>query len=136
MARWTPLEGAPRLVNAFGEVFSATTGESLPLFTGPEGSAPRMLDEYREFTAALAASGHVPVAVRLSPREAWQLKLDDGVVLELGRDQPKAPLAERLQRFTNHYAAVKNRVRQLGGVDMRYPNGFALIPVHDRTGAG
>lgn len=136
VAHWAPLEGAPRLVNTFGEVFSAATDEPLPSFNGPEGSAPRMLEEYREFAAALAAIGHSPVAMRLSPREAWQLKLDDGLVLELGRDQPKAPLAERLQRFTSHYAAVKNRVRTLGGVDMRYPNGFALIPVQNRTGAG
>lgn len=136
VAHWTPLEGAPRLVNTFGEVFSAPTDESLPTFNGAEGSAPRMLEEYREFTVALATIGRAPVAVRLSPREAWQLKLDDGVVLELGRDQPKAPLAERLRRFTSHYAAVKNRVRKLGSVDMRYPNGFALISVQNRTGAG
>lgn len=136
VARWTPLEGAPRLVNAFGEVFNATVDEPLPVFSGAEGSAPRILAEYRELAVALAGIGHAPVAVRLSPRDAWQLMLDDGVMIELGRDQPRAPLAERLQRFTAHYAAMKARMRGLGGVDMRYPNGFALIPVQNRTGAG
>jgi cell division protein FtsQ len=126
VARWTPQNGEARLVNDRGEVFGAVSAESLPVFSGPEESAARVLGRYREFSEALATIARVPVAVRLSPREAWQVKLDDGVVLELGRDQPKAPLAERLVRFTTHYGAVKDRLHAIGVVDMRYPNGFAL----------
>ena len=129
-ARWTPLEGEARLVNSRGEVFLASTREVLPAFSGPEGSAPRVLARYQEFSDSLASIGRKPVAVQLSAREAWQLKLDDGVMLELGRDQPKHPLLDRLSRFTSHYAAVsssaKNRLQAIGVVDMRYPNGFAL----------
>ena len=110
----------------------AATGEALPLFTGPEGSASRVLARYDEFRDSLDAIGRKPVAVHLSAREAWQIRLDDGVVLELGRDQPRHPLTERLQRFTNHYAAVsgtaRSRLQTIGVVDMRYPNGFALRP--------
>jgi len=130
VARWTAQDGEARLVNTRGEVFMASTREPLPAFAGPEGSAPRVLARYQEFSDSLAAIGHKQVAIRLSAREAWQLKLDDGVVLELGRDQPKAPLAERLHRFTSHYAAVsrsaKTRLQTIGVVDMRYPNGFTL----------
>ncbi len=129
-ARWTPQDGEPRLVSTRGEVFTAATGEALPVFTGPEGAAPRVLARYDEFRDSLGAIGRKPVAVHLSAREAWQIKLDDGVVLELGRDQPKHPLAERVNRFTNHYTAVlgaaKGRLQTIGAVDMRYPNGFAL----------
>ncbi|MDP2825307.1 MAG: cell division protein FtsQ/DivIB [Sulfuritalea sp.] len=129
-ARWTPQDGEARLVSTRGEVFMASTREPVPAFAGPEGSAPRVLARYREFSDGLAAIGRKPVAIHLSAREAWQLKLDDGVVLELGRDQPKHPLAERLNRFTTHYAAVsssaRNRLQTIGVVDMRYPNGFAL----------
>lgn len=131
-ARWTPLEGEPRLVNTSGEVFIASTGEALPEFVGPEGSASRVLERYREFSEGLAVSGRTPVAVHLSAREAWQLKLDDGVVLELGRDESKHPLAERVSRFASHYSAAataaRGRLPQIGAVDMRYPNGFALRP--------
>ncbi len=126
VARWTPLDGEARLVNGYGEVFVAATADALPVFAGPEGSAAQMLDRYHEFAAGLDGIRRAPVAVRLSAREAWQLKLDDGVVLELGRDQPKAPLAERLNRFTTHYATVKSRLHAVSVVDMRYPNGFAL----------
>ena len=129
-ARWTAQEGEARLVSTRGEVFMASTDEALPAFAGPEGSAPRVLAHFQEFKDSLAAIGRKPVAIRLSAREAWQLKLDDGVVLELGRDQPKHPLAERLNRFTNHYAAAgsaaRNRLQSIGVVDMRYPPGCAL----------
>lgn len=126
VARWTPMEGEARLVNSKGEVFTATTKEPLPSFSGPEGSAARVLARYQEFTDGLAVIQRKPTAIHLSAREAWQLKLDDGVVLELGRDQPKAPLAERLTRFTTHYATARARLQTVGVVDMRYPNGFAL----------
>lgn len=126
VARWTPQDGELRLVNKQGEVFPAVSKEALPAFSGPEGSAPRVLARYQEFSASLGGIGRKPAAVHLSAREAWQIKLDDGVILELGRDQTKAPLAERLDRFTSHYAAARNRLQTVGVVDMRYPNGFAL----------
>lgn len=129
-ARWTQQEGEARLVNSRGEVFLASTREPLPAFAGPEGSAPRVLARYQEFSESLAPIGRKAVAIHLSAREAWQIKLDDGVLLELGRDQLKHPLTERLNRFTTHYAAVsgsaKSRLQTVGAVDMRYPNGFAL----------
>ena len=129
-ARWTPQDGESRLVSTRGEVFMASTRESLPVFVGPEGSAPRLLARYHEFADDLASIGRKPIAIHLSAREAWQIKLDDGALLELGRDQPKHPLIERLNRFTTHYAAVsssvKSRLQTIGVVDMRYPNGFAL----------
>jgi len=131
-ARWTPQEGEPRLVSTRGEVFMASTRDTLPAFTGPEGPAARVLARYEELRDSLGAVGRKPVAVHLSAREAWQIKLDDGVVLELGRDQARHPLAERVSRFASHYAAVsgaaKGRLQTIGVVDMRYPNGFALRP--------
>lgn len=129
-ARWTPQDGEPRLVSTRGEVFVASARNPLPFFSGPEGSAPRVLARYQEFSDYLSVIGRKPAAIQLSAREAWQLKLDDGVLLELGRDQPKHPLAERLNRFTSHYAeaarVTRSRLHSVGVVDMRYPNGFAL----------
>jgi len=140
VARWTPQEGEPRLVNNRGEVFVAATDQILPTFAGPEGSASRVLERYREFTKDLAASGRMPIAVQLSAREAWQLKLDNGVVLELGREQARHTLAERLNRFASHYAAASGAVRGhlhgVGVVDLRYPNGFALSGIAAQSPEG
>ena len=130
VARWTPLDGEPRLVSTRGEVFAASTDEPLPRFAGPEGSAAQVLARFRAFGDVLAGAGQRPVAIQLSAREAWQVWLADGVLLELGREQAKHPLAERLDRFARHYApasgAVKDRLPAIGAVDLRYPNGFAL----------
>ena len=136
-ARWTPLDGEPRLVNSRGEVFSAAYGEFLPSFAGPEGSSERVLERYADFKEGLQPLGRHPVAVTLSPREAWQLKLDDGVILELGRDQPKHPLSERIDRFVSTYNTARGRFHTaLGVIDMRYPNGFALRPAARSASGG
>ena len=65
--------------------------------------------------------------LNVSPRLAVQLKLDDGIIVELGRQQTKAPVKERLERFVEHYKSIMTVARQRPKVvDMRYPNGFAL----------
>lgn len=135
VARWQNSAGEARLVNDRGEVFAASLpnlpdGQSaLPLFGGPEGSAAQLLGRYREFAEVLAPLGRTPRAVALSPRQAWQLRLDDGLTLELGRDQLNSPLHERLQRFVGTYAQARTRIKtMIASIDMRYPNGFALRP--------
>jgi cell division protein FtsQ len=129
VARWSRPDGEPRLVNTRGEVFAAASSDELPVFSGPEGSSAAMLERYREFGSRLAKIQRKPVALTLTAREAWQVRLDDGVLLDLGRDQPRLPLAERLDRFTAHYAAARAGARApIAAVDMRYPNGFALRP--------
>lgn len=129
-ARWRGGDGESRLVNSHGELFAAALADgptALPLFNGPEGSATVMLARSREFAEVLAPLGRSSRVVTLSARQAWQLRLDDGLILELGRDQTKHPLQDRLRRFTGIYAEVKARAKaSIQAIDMRYPNGFAL----------
>ena len=131
-ARWQHGAAEMWLVNKQGEVFVAPltlAQAALPLFSGPEGSASLVLTRYREFSTLLSPLGRIPRAVALSPRQAWQLHLDDGLTLELGRDQPNHPIEERLSRFTSTYGALQARVKTaISVMDMRYPNGFALRP--------
>lgn len=129
VARWLPAGAEGQLVNDHGEVFGGSfAGEAaLPAFAGPEGSSAEVLDRYRGFTQAVAPLGRRLHAVVLTARQAWQIRLDDGVVVELGRDQAKHSLADRLARFVAYYPAVRQRIGSVAGVfDMRYPNGFAL----------
>lgn len=134
LARWVRPDpaGSPegRLVNSHGEVFNAVAAaKNLPSLNGPEGTAAVMLERLREFDNRLAAIARQPVALTLTARAAWQVRLDDGVVIDLGRDQPRLPLSARLDRFASHYAAARNRSGlPVAAVDMRYPNGFVLHP--------
>lgn len=121
--------GDTRLVNVQGEVFAAASNAALPVFGGPPGSAAEVLTRYQEFTQLLQPLGRKPQSVTLTPRLAWQLRLDDGLVLELGRDQPKSPVAERLARFVATYGDATQRLKLPAlTADLRYPNGFALRP--------
>jgi cell division protein FtsQ len=126
---WGANKGDGSLVNVQGEVFVADLPENasaLPRLSGPEGSAAEVLAHHAEFNSVLAGIDRRVEAVALSPRRAWQLKLDDGVAIELGRDQERHPLAERLARFVAHYESIKARLGAVRVADMRYPNGFAL----------
>ena len=89
-AFWTANgSGETRLVNRQGEVFIAASNARMPsLAAGPEGSAPLLLARYRNFGEAVAPLGHELVALSLSAREAWQLRLDDGLVIQLGGNNP------------------------------------------------
>ena len=132
VARWRGVGDEPHLVNTHGEVFAGSIDLPLPLFSGPEGTATEVLGRYQEFEGALSKVGLHPRVLTLSAREAWQVRLDNGLLLDLGRDQAKLPLSERLARFTEHYPnAIKRSQMQAVAVDMRYPNGFTLRPARD-----
>lgn len=119
--------GEMRLVNQYGEVFSAASNANMPVFSGPEGGAARILARYREFSTGLAPLHQTLSEVTLSAREAWQLKLSDGLQLELGRDEANAPLAARLSRFVAAWPRVKDKLSSPATVaDLRYPSGFAV----------
>jgi cell division protein FtsQ len=143
LARWGSDTPARRLVNTYGEVFEGELPDAvrLPQFAGPSGSAAELTRRYAAFRQALAPLGLEPRQVLLSPRYAWQLRLSNGLTLELGRDQLKEPVSERLSRFVAFYARTLGSLeRRLDYVDLRYSNGFALrVPgfTHsDTPGAG
>lgn len=126
LARWN--EDA--LLDVQGDVFMAASDRRLPRLSGPEGSNQEVAQAWRAYAAVLAAIGRQPVAVALNDRRSWSVTLDNGWVIELGRDQA----LQRLQRWVGLEPAM---LAQLGGqpvrVDLRYPQGFA-VQVAAQTG--
>ena len=126
LARWGAAEER-RLVNQKGEIFSAVSDSSLPLFSGPAGSEAEVARAYAEFANLLRPLALQPRQVLLSERRAWQVKLDSGLVLQLGRDIAKDGVNERLARFVEVYPRTLGQMkRRLDYVDLRYPSGFVL----------
>ncbi len=119
LARWN----SNMLVNNFGEVFSADFDRALPEFFGPEGTSVEIAAYFEYFSRELATVDLHMEKINLSPRHAWQLRLTNGVVLELGRED----LEQRLARFVEVYpytlAAEQDKFKY---VDLRYRNGFAV----------
>ena len=120
-------EDAAQLVNDRGEVFAAGYfgDENLPMLMGPSGTSAELLRRYAEFAQQLAPTGLRPQRVLLSERLAWQIWLDNGMLIDLGREQAKVPIRMRLARFVAHHAQVTTGKAPLA-VDIRYPNGFVL----------
>lgn len=120
LARWND----NALVNTYGEVFDAEYGDELPDFYAPDGTALEVTARYREFTALIHGSQQAIDSLSRSARGAWDVKLDDGLEIALGREQ----VGERWSRWMQVSERYRNRIgqgRELAAVDMRYPNGFA-----------
>lgn len=125
LARW----GNSALVNSQGEMFEGASNQRLPVFEGPAGSHFEITGNYLRFNQSLALVGRQVKRVQVSERRAWRLVLDDGTLIELGRDR----VVRRLQGFVTAYA---RSVGELGGatdyVDLRYSNGFAVRVRQDK----
>ena len=125
LATWNDKE----LVNTHGEVFDGISTQSLPAFIGQPDTSIQVTQLYEDLNAVLQPIKHQIVQISLSPRYAWQVKLDNGMVLELGREE----MQQRMARFVSVYpyslAAMPHPVNH---VDLRYRNGFAaLLPRGD-----
>jgi cell division protein FtsQ len=123
LGRWS----GGRLVSERGELFEGASDAPLPQLGGPPGTEREVTRRYLAMREIVAPLGLEPTQVVLSARYAWQARLSNGLVLELGRDQARSPVEERLTRFVAAYPrAVASLNRRLDYVDLRYPNGFAI----------
>lgn len=129
-ALWRSEEGAERLVNTQGEVFDADLGaiddDSLPLLSGPEGSAAVMLALVRRLQPVLQPLDASVQELHLSGRGSWSVELDNGATIELGRGADDELLA-RVDRFVRTLAQATGRWQApLEYADLRHNNAYAV----------
>lgn len=114
------------LLNTRGELFATDATHippELPRLSGPDGTQASVVQRYFAMRDRLLEMGMRITAVRLDARGAWQLDLDNGVSVRLGRQQ----LDERFNTFVATAARiVALRAADIAYVDMRYANGFAI----------
>lgn len=116
------------LINKNGKAFQADVtrlNEKLPAFFGPEGSEKLALENFENLNKLLDFSQLAIDELVLTERFAWQLTLDDGVTINLGRDNR----VERIQRFMDVYPQIKSKKKagqQVDYVDLRYDTGLAV----------
>jgi cell division protein FtsQ len=121
-----------RLLSVKGDLFTANLDEAeedaeLIEFSGPAGSEKEVVARFAELRDWFARVELTPDAVRLSGRYAWTVKLNNGMTVELGREQSKTTLKERVDRLVEIYPQLVARLQdRIESVDMRYPNGLAL----------
>jgi cell division protein FtsQ len=110
------------LVNTYGEVFAAASKQALPLFIGQPNMSAQMAGMYVELSKELLPMQQEIAQLSLSPRFAWQVRLSNGMVLELGREQMQQRLARFVEVYPYSLATLSHAVMH---VDLRYRNGFA-----------
>lgn len=119
IARWND----SGLIGVDGEWFDAASNQELPILSGPAGSQKDMSQMLLRFRQSLARAGLIPIKVRLSERRAWQVELNNGIWLELGRGN----VEQRIARFAAYWkGTLATLPYPIKYVDLRYPNGFAV----------
>lgn len=122
VARWDD----SGLLNTRGELFvrAATHVPSeLPRLSGPAGSEAAVAQRFLTVESRMQEAGLRVAALRLDERGAWEMDLDNGVTVRLGRRD----VDERTERFIRTAAGViAHHVNEVTYVDMRYSNGFAI----------
>ena len=121
-ARW----GESGLLNTRGELFvrSAThVPAELPRLSGPDGTESQVAQRYLSVQGRMLEAGMRIAALRLDERGAWEMDLDSGVTVRLGRRE----VDDRIDRFIHTASQViSHRLTEVTYVDMRYSNGFAI----------
>jgi len=119
LARWNH----DALVNQHGEAFAAASNQDLPRFSGPEGSSVEVMRAWQRYQALLAPLGHSVSELHLSSRRAWQMRLDNGMHIVLGRDETEMRLARFATLYPRLFSAPATGPAY---VDLRYVDGFAI----------
>ena len=132
VALWGP-ERDSLLLNDFGEVFEANVGDveqdGLPRLDGPDGESAQVLQMYRALLPLLEPLDLGVSQLTLSSRGSWQLELDTGSLVEMGRgslDEVVARTARFLQTITQVTAKYERRPEALVTADLRHANGYAV----------
>lgn len=114
------------LLNTRGQLFvreAAHVPAELPRLSGPEGTETQVAQRYLSAQGRMLEAGMRIAALRLDERGAWEMDLDSGVTVRLGRRE----VDERLDRFIHTASQViAHRLNDITYVDMRYSNGFAI----------
>ena len=117
------------LLNQFGDAYDAQISSedlnskiTLPNLYGPGGSEQTALQGYRNMQSLLDATNLYIVEMFLSERFAWNVQLNNGIKLNLGRTE----FIDRLQRFVDLLPLISQQDRQVDYVDLRYDTGLAV----------
>ncbi len=128
-------EGDTTLVNTFGEVFEANPGdidqdhEHLPRLSGPQDQSAQVLALYRQLEPLFEPLELQIESLSLSSRGSWQVQLDSGATVELGRGTADEVLV-RARRFTDTVTQVASRYGRkpeaVLAADLRHADGYAI----------
>lgn len=120
--RW----GEKSLLTENGELFTPSRVDqflSLILVTGPKEQEAKTLEIMKGVKTALEDQALGLQEFSINDREAWRIKLKNGLEILLGRTGQ----LKKLQRFLGTISILgADKLAAMELVDLRYPNGFAV----------
>jgi len=118
--------GEKGVLNTDGHIFYpdvASVPSRLPRFNGPQDRVKEIMQQYFVLLELLSPVGLSVSDLNLSPEGSWNVVLDNGLAIILG----KSALSERMGRFVwaypNQFQAQTHKIAYL---DLRYTNGMAV----------
>jgi cell division protein FtsQ len=135
-------DGDVKLVNDFGEVFEANSGDveqdELPRLKGPDGQSAQVLQMYLAIKPLFEPLDLGIEQLALSAHGSWNAQLDSGALIELGRGSEQE-VTERTRRFVQTLTQVTSRYNRradaLVSADLRHGDGYAVRLKGVTTGA-
>ncbi|CAM2812065.1 cell division protein FtsQ/DivIB [Vibrio ordalii] len=113
------------LLDGYGTVFNGDigqlNGERVKLY-GPQGTSQEVLNVWKRTNPKFQLLNLNISSLLLNDRRAWQIILDNGIRLELGKES----LDERVARFISLYKNLGNKTEQVSYIDLRYDTGAAI----------
>lgn len=119
--------GRNAYLNQRGDVFAPgilQSHQGLPHLDGPSGQEKRLLTVLYGLNQAWKQQGVKVADLSLSARMAWALKLDNGLKIVFGKQDPVV-VTERLEKLLPRLG--EKRFSDLSLIDVRYANGLALV---------
>lgn len=123
IARWD----RDSLLNDRGERFtppSVAEYQRLPMLSGPEGQEKLVLGTLRALNAKLERRHLRIVTLSLSKRRAWVARLENGMEIVFGHQDPLAAMERVLSLLPR---LGEDRIADIQKLDLRYPNGFSVV---------
>ena len=118
--------GERGLLNVRGELFVRSARHvpaELPQLSGPDARSGEVAKRYLEVREKLIPIGLDLRRVHMNARGAWQMTLQNGLEIRLGRRE----IEKRTSLFLDVVASIiTGRAADIEYVDMRYSNGFAI----------
>jgi len=122
IARW----GQDGFLNHQGEVFRSDKNgdwDSLPLLSGPEGSAQSLMEKYQRLVEILTPLNLRVQQLAVDDRGQMEAVLDGGMQLNIGNEN----FLGRMNRFVGIYRTeLATRSTEVERVDLRYESGVAV----------
>ncbi len=112
-SRGTVIRGAP----------ADAAARTLPQLAGPEGSASRVMAQYRRISELMRAHGVTIARLELDAERGWRFTTGGGLEVVLGDSE----VVDRLRRVAAVVgSALSQRLERVARIDARYANGVAV----------